>query len=314
MRFSLLFKRYSFLIGLTLFIIVVFKTNLNGIIHNLREANWAYLFPAILIILPMFVSKALGWNYIKKKQGMIYRFKDSFLMYGAGQYVGLFTPGRLGEIAKSWYLKKDGHSLGKSLTSTIIDRLTDLLFLIFFATLGSLFFLGIIKEQILLSLFGLVFLGLLCALALKVGLVKWGVKKAFNFLVPEKNKKSWMLNFQDFWRGLQELDFKNYLVIFSITAVSWLLYYWQMYLLARALNIQAPFVYLAVSVTVAGLITLIPISISGIGTREIALIVLLSPLGIAQEKIIAFSFLILFAFLLAALFGLICWFLRPLKI
>ena len=58
-----------------------------------------------------------------------YSLKDSFLMYCSGLYLGVVTPGRMGEIAKALYLKKDGYSMGKSLVGAVLDRLADFIFL-----------------------------------------------------------------------------------------------------------------------------------------------------------------------------------------
>jgi len=86
-----------------------------------------------------------------------------------------------------------------------------------------------------------------------------------------------------------------------------------MYILALGINIHIPFSYLVFAVTMAGFISLIPISISGIGTRDAALILLFAPFAILKEQAIVFSTLILLMFLFAAVIGLICWFIKPIK-
>jgi len=314
MKLARYFQKYSFLIGLVLFAFILLKSNPQKLWTNISRADFRFLFLALLLILPMFFFKTLCWNYLKRKQGIVYGLKDSFLMYNAGQYLGLLTPGRLGEIAKSWYLKKDGHSLGRSLVSTVLDRLSDLFFLLGFTALGSLFFWGQIKQQFIWPVFVFIVLLIIFLLALKIGFVRWGIKKFFYWLVPEKNKSAFKLNFRDFWRDLKNYRPANWLVIFFITALSWFFYYLQMYFLAKAVGLSAPFIYLAVCVTLAGLVTLLPISISGIGTRDAALILLLAPLGIARETVVVFSALILLAFVASALLGLICWWLKPLRL
>ena len=132
MKASLFLKKYSFLLGLVLFIIILSKSNLSGIFQNIKNINPFYLILASLVSFPMLFNKALCWNYIKRQQGIKYNLKNSFLMYCSGLYIGILTPGRLGEIAKALYLKKDGYSTGKSLVSAILDRLTDFVFLLIF--------------------------------------------------------------------------------------------------------------------------------------------------------------------------------------
>ncbi len=109
-----------------------------------------YLTAAIIIVFPMLLNKAWCWNYIKRAQGIKYSLWNSFLMYCSGMYIGILTPGRIGEVVKIFYLKKDGYSIGKSLVGAVLDRLTDFIFLAAFAFLGSLFYLSIFKRTFLI--------------------------------------------------------------------------------------------------------------------------------------------------------------------
>ena len=234
-------------------------------------------------------------------------------MYCSGLYIGILTPGRLGEMTKVLYLKKDGYSTGKSLVSAVLDRLSDFVFLLVFVFVGSLFLVTVFQKQILILILGIMISVFLLILLLKTGLIKWVLNKIFRIFIPKKYQKSWKINFQDFINDLRVYKLKHYIIIFLITIFSWLFYYLQMYILAKGLNIHIPLLYLAISVTVAGLITLIPVSISGIGTRDVALILLFAPFLIAKEQIIAFSALILLMLIWAAFIGLICWFIKPIK-
>lgn len=235
-------------------------------------------------------------------------------MYCSGLYIGILTPGRMGEIAKALYLKKDGHSMGKSLVGVILDRLSDFAFLLVFIFLGSLFLLGVFQKQILIFVSGIIIATFLLVVFLKVGLIKWFLNKIFRIFVPEGYQKSWKINFQDFINDLKIYKLKHYIVIFSITIFSWVFYYLQMYILAKGVGLNIPFLYFAISVTIAGFITLIPISVSGIGTRDAALILLFTPFLIPKEQIIVFSALILLMSLFTAFVGLICWLIKPIRV
>ena len=234
-------------------------------------------------------------------------------MYCSGIYLGILTPGRFGEISKALYLKKDGYSIGKSLVSTILDRLSDFAFLLVFLFFGSLFLLTVFQKQILIFVLGIIAGIALFIILLKIGLIKRLLKKIFRIFIPKKYQKSWKLNLCDFINDLGIYKFKQWLIIFLITTFSWVFYYLQMYVLAKGVGIDVPFLYLAIAVTVAGFITLLPISISGIGTRDAVLIALFVPFSIAQEQVIVFSALILSMTIFSALIGLICWWLKPIR-
>jgi len=307
------FKKYSFLLGIIIFVIILSRISPGRIFENIKNIKLIYLSMALLLAFPTLFAKSICWNYIKKHQGINYNLKESFLMYCSGLYVGTLTPGRIGEVAKAFYLKKDGHSMGKSLVSTVLDRFSDFVFLLSFICLGSLFFLTIFQKQIFILIGGIIIVAIGFLIVLKIGLIRWLTNKLFNKLIPQKYQKSWKLNFQDFINDLKSYKLKHYLIILLITIFSWFFYYLQMYVLARGLEINVPVLYLSISVTIAGLITLLPVSIFGIGTRDAALIVLFTPLAIATEQIVVFSILILLTSLFANFIGLICWLIKPIK-
>jgi len=307
-------EKYSFLLGIALFVIIISTTNIVEIFRHIKNINPFYLLLAALITFPMFLSKSLCWNYIIRKQGIKYDFKNSLLMYWAGVYIGFLTPGKIGEISKALYLKKDGHSMGESIIGVILDRISDFIFLLTFALIGSLFLLGFIQKQVIILLLGILIFFVIFIIFWRIGLIKMIFKKMLSVLLPPKYQKSWNINIQDFISGLKIFKLKNYLIIFIITAFSWLFYYLQMYVLTRGIGMDISFLYLAVFVTITGFITLIPVSISGIGTRDASLILLLSPLLIPKEQIIVFSALMLAMLLFAGLIGLICWLIKPLRI
>lgn len=311
--FGYYFKKFSPFLGIFLFLIILSRTNVGEIFRNFRNIKLLYLVISLGLIIPMLINKSLCWNYIKRKQGIKYSLKDSFLMYCSGLYIGILTPGRIGEISKAFYLKKDGHSMGKSLVGIVIDRLTDLTFLLFFITVGSLFLVTTLKKEVLFLVSGIAILTIVFWISFKIGLLKWFIKKLFDKLIPSKYQESWKINFQDFVNNIKILKTKHWLIIFLITVFSWLFYYLQIYFLAKGLGINISILYLSISATIAGLITLIPISISGIGTRDAALIALFAPFAISVEKTIAFSTLILLLSLFAALIGLICWLIKPIR-
>jgi len=145
----------------------------------------------------------------------------------------------------------------------------------------------------------------------KKELAKRLIRKIFWFFIPSKYKEKIKINFNDFYNDLKVLNRKRIFKVSLITVLVWIIYFIQIFLLANALSISISFVYLSICAAIAGLITLIPISISGIGTRDITLIVLFSFLGINRESAVAISMLILFISILMALIGLACWLKKP---
>lgn len=307
------FKKYSFFIGLFIFVIILTRIDFRELVKNIGSVKINYFICSLLLLFPTIFIRAWRWNRLKRRQGIVYRLKDSFLIYSCGIYIGLITPGKIGEIIRALYLKKDGHSLGRSLVSIIIDRLSDIAVLFVLLMVGILFFTKTLyKNYVFIILICLIFLAVLIIILRNPS---FGSKFAnlLQKLIPQKYKKSWNINSQDFLNDIKKYHLKDFIFTFLITAVYWFLYFFQIYVLAKGLNIDMPFLFFSFIIVITGIITLLPISVSGIGTRDAAMILLMSPLLISPEKIITLSFLIFLVSVFAALIGFVCWILKPLK-
>ena len=98
-----------------------------------------------------------------------------------------------------------------------------------------------------------------------------------------------------------------------LTALAYSVFFAQAWLLGRALALEIGIAYLAMCLSVAGVITLLPISFSGLGTRDAILILLFAPLGLAAEQAVAYSTLFFLTFYVAGgIMGAIAWQLKPL--
>lgn len=307
-------RKISRLIGVVIIVFILSKLDLTEIKEIFFSSNKYYLIFGFLLTIVSIFAKSLRWNYLKKIQGIKYSITNSFVMYSASLLVGLATPGRLGELSKLFYLKNDGYSYGKSLFNVVIDRLFDMFFLLVFGAAGMFFFFNLFKKEIPYILIFTVIALIFVYLFIKTNLLKAILSRAFNFIIPVKYQKSWQVNLQDFIVDLKSLKAKHYLFALAITCISWLLYYFQMSIFARAIGIDISFLYLAISTTVAGIVTMIPISYSGIGTRDLVLITLFSLVFISKESAVTLSSLILFTHIFMAIMGFVCWLKKPLRL
>ncbi len=312
-KFLSIFNKYSFALGIILFLVILSKTDIKSIAENITHTNPLYLILALLLAFPMFTIKALCWNYIKRKQGIKYSLKDSLIMYWGSMSAGFITPGRIGELTKALYLKKDGYSFGKSFVSIFLDRISDLFFLGLFVAIGLFVFFVDVTKQIYFILLIVFLMAVIIIFAIKKKWFNRILKSFFRIIIPNKYKNSWKINSQEFLNDIKTYSVKNYLIIFLITLFSYSFYYLQMYILAKECNLNIPFPYLAFSLTATGLITLLPISVSGIGTRDAALILLFSSFAISIEQVITFSSLILLTSLFTMIIGIFAWIIKPFR-
>ena len=312
-----LLKKYSKLLpflGLFLFLLLLFQIDLNQLIFLTKHIKLTYLLFAFLLLIPFYIIKVLRWHFIMLKQGINLSFLKLLQIYGIGIFLALITPGRIGELFKISYFTKEGISAGKSLVNVIIDRFADIVFLFFFGCFSMLMFLNLFAKT--LTLISIIILSIIIVIfiILKTNLHQKIFHVILQKLIPSEQKNAWQINFQTFKKDLIMIIKEHSLSIMAITIISWLLYYEIFYLLGQSLGLnQVPFWFMAITLTISSFVTLIPISISGIGTRDGVFIILLSFYSISLEKAMALSLFVLLIFFVLAIWGLICWFLNPLK-
>ena len=300
-------------IGLLIFVYILLSIDSNVILRTLYNANLKYIFLASLLIPIVTVIKSLRWQLLLKIQGIDYSLKDCFIMYYVGLYVGAVTPGRVGDFAKVLHLKKDGHAMSKSMFSVLIDRLYDMVLLIAIIFFSIFVFVNIFNDVDVFSfaLYILLLLTIIISIMNKRAILKLiKFTQNISFLDTDLLEK----HTTDFFDGFKKLNIYNIILLSIISLLAWIIYYILMYLLAIAINIDIPFLYLVACVSFSAAVTLLPISISGIGTRDAILIFLFSKIGLSTESAVAFSIMILGMYVFNGIIGLLAWMKKPINL
>lgn len=307
---NLLWKNWHYLLGILVFALILYRIDLIETITIILELKIFYFIISTLLSIPVFFLRSLRWRYILLKLKIIYNFKPVMSIYFASLYLGLVTPGRLGEFTKLIYLNHDGYPFGKSLFSVIIDRLFDFILLLIIATIGILIFSNLFyfPNLVFYGFFTLfVIIVLIILIKIRKDSLQKNIIKILNFVIPRKFRKILITESDDFFKNINIFSLISLLNITGITIASSLLYFLQAYFLILSLGISINFFYLVFTVSLAAIAAIVPISILGIGTRDAALIFLLSHAGIRSELAIAFSVLILLNILILAFFCLPFW-------
>jgi len=250
-------------------------------------------------------------------QSIEYNLKDSFTVYLAGIYAGIVTPGRLGEFLKAVYLKSDkGVSLSKGMSSVLVDRLFDLYLLIILGLIGIWKFdiLGKLSNTSLLLLIIFVLFPLIILnkqlMGKIIGLI---YKSVIRGKVQLKDKME--ERFEDFYNGINQLITFKLIYSALLTCLSYSVFFIQCYLIAIAMEMTIDFITITLFMAISNLISFIPISISGLGTRDAVLIYLFSLIGLKAEVAVSYALLVFIAFfVVGGLLGFIAWLVRPLKV
>lgn len=293
------------IIGLALFVYLVYRIGIAKIIHSFSNLNPWYLilsFALIPIYLLVFTYK---WSLILKKQGIHLRLWYLTKLYLIGNFYGTITPARAGSLIRAYYLKnKINRPFGACASSIVLERVMDLSVIFITAILGGLLLLHYFSAQILLEViiaFILFFGAFLFFLSKKRS--EFIFKIFYSFFIPARFKSRVMDSFNSFYSNIPKLT--KLIAPFLFTFVNWMIIFLASFIIAKALSIKVPLHYFIPLYALATIVSIIPITISGLGTRELALISLFSIFGVLPEKVIAMSLLSVIFGLIPALLGFI---------
>ncbi len=117
------------------------------IIYALRERPWGevlvgikfhWIFVSLLLNIPQLWAKSIRWNLMLREGGVFYRQHVSFYIYMSCLFLGIVTPGRIGELLKAVYVYKEKNvSFSHAFGATVQDRIFDLYFLLILSFLCS---------------------------------------------------------------------------------------------------------------------------------------------------------------------------------
>ncbi len=315
MKFS---TRPLVFIGLTIFVYIIYSVGVEKVVNSLLKLDPFYFLISLLFPIPTVILKSLRWKYIIKYLNVKYDFKQSMKIWLIGSTAGIITPGHIGDFFRSFYLHRDTKmTLGKSFSTTVLDRFFDIATLLILSVFGILYILFTYSVSLftptILVIF--VFFAVFVIAVAKRNFVSFLLRPFFNSLIPNKYKNSLREGFDEFYKGLKIiLEVKKLSILFAFSAVSWIISIVQGLIVLKAFGIDVPFLFLLSVFPIEVLFSLLPITISGFGTRELTFIFFFSLINIPVDITIAFSLISVFLIWLMVAVGFILWYRNPIKI
>jgi uncharacterized membrane protein YbhN (UPF0104 family) len=281
------------LLGLALFAVLIAQFDVRQVVRLATSIPWLAWLSAFALNGAILVASAVRW------QGVVTTLPEasSFtLSQAASQFlrfyaIGLATPGRAGELARTWALSRAvGIRLGAAAALVLLERGIDLAVSLAMALaalavlpgvwLRPLFWLGLAGTAVLI-------------LTLTVGrhALRWTIGLLGGRL-------------QQLWSGLSTelatlpITWRHFRGMSLAVPIFWTLFTHAAFLgvcvaLGVGLGIQVPPFELALAAALASVIGMLPVTVLGLGTREASLLLLLAPYGVAGETAIAYSLALL---------------------
>ena len=303
------------LLGLLILPLIFVHMDWSSVKEALVRANLVLIAMAFLLNVPLLFLTAMRWRYLLTLQGYQLSKRATWIYYLGGLYLGFVTPGRIGDLGKGFFLRKAGiATLSRSLSSVVVDRLLDLYLLLLLATLGIMWrkpFPASFPVGLALLAVVVFFPFVFNFLSLPRGWAKDMIQKRLLNWFPVSVRKE----AEEFASGMRLLPVNNLFVALFFTVMAQAIFFQACWLIAVAYSIPISYLELVPIMAMTNLITFIPVSIAGLGTREAALLVFLNRPDITTEQIILYSLSVFFVFFAGGgLLGYLGWILSPVYI
>jgi uncharacterized membrane protein YbhN (UPF0104 family) len=237
------------------------RIDFGQVVRTLRSADVGLLLLAASFTALFPVFSALRWRRMLRALGHEVSFRDCFNMIMAAWPMGTITPSKSGDLMKAYYLK-NRVPVTLVLGSVLAERIVDVLVLLALAVAGCL-------------VFGRLALAGIAGAALAGGLGSIALLLRCRLPVPARFRDK----VEPMLRSLRLLGGSPRLLglVVLYTVANWSASIGQMVVCYRALGTPVPVLFAAGALPLAIFVGLLPITLSGMGTRDSAIIVLFAP-------------------------------------
>jgi hypothetical protein len=290
---KLLYKIIKILISCGLIFIILRNIDFANLSKIITEANKFLLVSAFLLaVFDNGLISAYKWRKILLSYNINLPFAKVCSYYFIGMFFNMFMPGIVGsDLIRGYYISCENNSKIESYISVIIDRLSGILGLfinsIIAIFLASRFEIKLPATNLILSLFFL----FLFSVWLIYNRELWN---RFRLLHVITTKLKVGDTVKKFYEAMYNYRYKKKLVVY-IVFLAFLFQFLVVvtnYVVALAVGLRINFIYFWVLIPLICLVSMIPISINGIGLRDISYITCFATIGVSTSYAFSMSLII----------------------
>ena len=299
---------YKFFIKLLISSFILYlifsKIEISEFILNIKKIGFAAISVLLLLALLKFVVETMRWRFVLKAIGFKFKFNYLLSLYLIGGFFSNFLPSTIGgDLARTAFIKGQNLKVSSAANTILFERFTGLYSVFMMCLLAVAVGWSRMSEYLrvfilLYSTIGIVVMSLIYIFFNKI-------TDLFSILENKYSFKS----FKKIGSILKTLDFSNYK---KKTIISTMLFSIMMQLVVISVTVlvgismglkQVEISTYFIIMPPVWIITMLPISINGLGIREGVFALFLSNLGVSVEQSTALSLLSFLPFVSLSLVG-----------
>ena len=281
--------RWLRLVGPAIAILLLSRLDVHEIAGAIAKVSYGPLLWSLALVVPLFAVKAWRWRLLLMDYGRRISLGEAFALYTISAGAGALTPGAVGDFWKSFSPSVAERSVG--LWTSVLDRLYDIAFLVFRGVAVATGWI-VSRERRIEALAALVAAS--AALWLARGPIL-GMLGRFVRAIPLDQRAE----------NRHEMGATGATLVASAIAIV------RFALLVRALDLPLGWTQVLVAFTLTSGVAALPLSVAGVGTRDLLLLGYLRGCGVPSAAAIALSSLCLLLILWNGAVAVCLWVAAP---
>lgn len=278
---------YPIIFGASVVLVLAIYADIDAITSALFRFEWKYIPLIIILTISNYALRFYKWDFYLRKLGIYIDKKNSAMVFFSGFAMSI-TPGKFGEVLKSYLLKQmAGISISKTAPIVFAERLTDVIGLIILSSFGAIIFQygKFVLVSILFSI--ILIVAIVQSRSISLRLIGFGEK------LPIISKFVHHLH-ELYESAFTLLRFRTLLVAIIISVVSWFFECVALWYVAKGFGfdmsiLSATFVFAFSSM--AGALSMVP---GGLGVAEGSITVFLFMMGAPKAVAVGSALIIRF--------------------
>jgi len=258
-------------LGLGILSFVLSRINVKQLLHLLTRERPAYFLAAVAIYMVGQMVASCRWQMLARMIGLVGSYLEFLLFFFIGSFTNLFVPGLVGgDAARSLYLGRRHHEIGKAVASVVADRGFGLLALIWLtAVCVGVLGRGVFPRTITTPIF-------LIGAATAVGYFMMPAAAALQKVVPPRIASTISM-LMPYLQGRIAL-----IPVILLSLVLHLIQVVAQYILALGLGLTIPPWMFLLCVPTTNTLASVPLTFNGLGLREGLYVVLFGMAGVGK--------------------------------
>lgn len=297
------------LVGIGILLWLLSQTDIEHVGTILARTDPFLVLLSLSLLFIHLLVKFSRFKYLLARVGIVLSFKKTVHYSLAANYLSFITPGRVGELSKAYFIHKNNCApLNKLFACSVVDRLFDAYVLI------QVSLVGLALSGLFSNINSIICFVIFCLFSAFPFLLRtnWGEaimpRLVQQFMINRFRTNTLFAHLKNFLFEVAGFFDVGLIVGVQISVVAYVIFFASCYVMSTAIEIPLSFLQISFFVACTTILSFLPISFAGIGTRDASLVFLFSTECINSESALAFSTLIfMLTYIFFGLVGFVCF-------